>query len=69
MLLFRQIAPGKHERPKGHLLKQFYFDAQALKKKFETFNMVHISRDLNTRADELANKAMDTKSSHVSIYA
>ncbi|KAL7487696.1 hypothetical protein ACHAW6_013264 [Cyclotella cf. meneghiniana] len=65
MLIFRQIE-GK-DKVKSSILKQFYFEAVALKKKFTVFTMVHIGREMNKRADELANEAMDTKCSRVSI--
>ncbi|KAL3778544.1 hypothetical protein HJC23_001713 [Cyclotella cryptica] len=65
MLIFRQI-DGK-DKVKSSILKQFYFEALALKKKFTVFTMVHIEREKNKRADELANEAMDTKCSRVSI--
>ena len=43
-------------------LKAYYDEAVSLSKEFASFQTSHIERARNARADELANEAMDTKS-------
>lgn len=58
-LLVRQIA-GEY-RVKSEDLRPLYTKALALLKKFSRWQVVHVLRDKNKRADELANMAMDRK--------
>ncbi|MFH1017872.1 MAG: ribonuclease HI family protein [Pseudomonadota bacterium] len=44
----------KHEN-----LKRFWREAQALKDRFKRFEIKHVPREENRRADELANMALD----------
>lgn len=46
-------------RVKDKKLKNFYQEVNLLKMKFEKFEIEHIPREKNKRADELANKALD----------
>lgn len=45
---------------KSALLKPLLDEAMTLVRKFNTFNIKHIYRKYNSRADELANMAMDS---------
>ena len=57
-LVIRQIE-GVY-RVKNANLRTYYKKAIALRKKFDSFQVRHIPRDQNSRADELANEAMDS---------
>ena len=61
MLVLQQIA--LKWKVKSPTLKQYFDDAMSLKKQFTFFETSHIERAKNSRADELANEAMDTRSS------
>jgi ribonuclease HI len=56
-LLVRQIR-GEY-RVKHPRLRQFYDQVQHLVRSFETFEINHVGRETNTRADLLANRAID----------
>jgi len=60
-LILRQIE-GRYQ-VKSPSLKPFYKKAMTLSREFASFQTSHIERARNARADELANEAMDTKSS------
>jgi len=60
-LILRQV-DGKY-KVKSPTLKGYYNKAMVLRREFASFETGHIERARNGRADELANKAMDTKSS------
>eukprot|EP00584_Thalassiosira_punctigera_P024493 CAMPEP_0172576600 /NCGR_PEP_ID=MMETSP1067-20121228/137807_1 /TAXON_ID=265564 ORGANISM="Thalassiosira punctigera, Strain Tpunct2005C2" /NCGR_SAMPLE_ID=MMETSP1067 /ASSEMBLY_ACC=CAM_ASM_000444 /LENGTH=399 /DNA_ID=CAMNT_0013369275 /DNA_START=290 /DNA_END=1486 /DNA_ORIENTATION=- len=64
-LILRQIE-GKY-KVKSLSLKDYYKEALSLSREFASFHTSHIERARNARADELANIAMDTKSSVVSL--
>jgi ribonuclease HI len=56
-LVVRQM---KHEyRVKHEGLKPLFLKAETLSKKFATFKIVHVRREMNEHADRLANIAMD----------
>jgi ribonuclease HI len=61
-LILRQIE-GRY-KVKSPSLKDYYNKAISLSKEFASFQTNHIERARNARADELANIAMDTESSH-----
>ena len=61
-LILRQVE-GKY-KVKSQSLKYYYELVTCIRKEFTSFETSHIERCLNGRADELANKAMDTKTSH-----
>lgn len=42
-------------------LRPLWEEAQTLSKKFKSFSIVHVPREENRRADELANKALDQR--------
>jgi probable phosphoglycerate mutase len=56
-LMVRQIN-GQY-KVKSPDLRPFYDEARALFARFASWQMVHVLRHLNARADELANRAMD----------
>jgi ribonuclease HI len=56
-LLVRQIR-GEY-RVKNARLRQFYDQAQHLVRAFEVFEIGHVRRGMNTRADLLANRAIE----------
>ena len=56
-LIIRQIE-GVY-KVKNANLRTYYKEAIALRKKFDSFQVRHIPREQNSRADELANEAMD----------
>jgi ribonuclease HI len=60
-LLVRQMN-GQY-RVKNAGLKPLFEQANTLAGRFETFSIRHVRREENTRADELANKAMNLKRS------
>jgi ribonuclease HI len=49
---------GKYKIKKLHLI-DLMFEIKGLAQNFKTIKMVHISRDLNIEADEVANMALD----------
>jgi ribonuclease HI len=56
-LLVRQIR-GEY-RVKNPRLREFHDQVQHLVRSFETFEVNHVGREMNTRADLLANRAID----------
>ena len=60
-LILRQI-DGVY-RVKSEKLRSYYDEAMSLRREFASFRTNHIERTRNTRADELANEAMNNKSS------
>jgi ribonuclease HI len=56
-LIVRQVL-GQY-KVKHPNLKEFWREAQALKGRFKRFAIHHVPREENTRADELANQALD----------
>jgi ribonuclease HI/probable phosphoglycerate mutase len=56
-LMVRQMT-GQY-RVKHPNLKQFWLRAQELSRKFQAFSIRHVPREENSRADELANRALD----------
>ena len=60
-LILRQV-DGKYKVNSPNL-KSYHKEALSLSKEFESFQTSHIERARTGRADELANKAMDNKSS------
>ena len=59
-LLIRQLK-GQYKVKSKSLLPLFK-KCQSLLDQFESFQLEHVRRELNTKADELANKALDTLS-------
>lgn len=59
-LILRQLE-GRYKVNSPNL-KAYYDEAVSLSKEFASFQTSHIERARNARADELANEAMDTKS-------
>lgn len=60
-LILRQVE-GTY-KVRSPLLRDYYNEAMSLSREFASFETSHIERARNARADELANEAMDTKSS------
>ncbi len=60
-LILRQI-DGVY-RVKSEKLRSYYDEAMSLRREFASFQTNHIERSRNSRADELANEAMNNKSS------
>ncbi len=58
-LLVRQIK-GQYRVKAPHLLP-LYETAQRTRKEFETFDIAHVPREMNSLADRLANRAIDQK--------
>jgi ribonuclease HI len=58
-LVVRQMMGVYKVRNEG--LKPLFARAQALAGKFGTFRIAHVRRELNTRADAEANRALDSK--------
>lgn len=56
-LLVRQIQ-GEY-RVKNSRLRQFYEQVQHLTRSFDTFEIDHVGREMNARADLLANRAIE----------
>ena len=56
-LIVRQLN-GEY-KVKAEQLKPLFREAIQLTKKFKSFKMKHVPREQNTRADELANEALD----------
>jgi len=56
-LIVRQMLGQYQIRDQG--LRSLWEEAQRLSKEFRSFIIVHIPRDENDRADELANQALD----------
>lgn len=56
-LLVRQIR-GEY-RVKNSRLRQFYEQVQHLTRSFDTFEIDHVGREMNARADLLANRAIE----------
>ena len=54
-LVVRQV--GGRYRVKDIMLQQYVARVQALKKKFTSFELIHIPRELNKEADKLAQQA------------
>ena len=57
LLLVKQMT-GEY-RVKNQRLFSYLKEIQALRKNFKTFEIVHVRREFNTRADRLANMALD----------
>jgi dinuclear metal center YbgI/SA1388 family protein len=57
-LLVRQM--GGEYRVKNEGLKPLHAQARALAERFDRIAIIHVSREENTRADELVNQALDT---------
>ncbi|KAL3810644.1 hypothetical protein ACHAXA_008168 [Cyclostephanos tholiformis] len=60
-LILRQL-DGSY-RVKSRTLLTHYNEAMSLVREFESFEACHIERSRNSRADELANLAMDSRTS------
>jgi ribonuclease HI len=58
-LLVRQLK-GQYRVKAAHLLP-LYEAAQRTRKEFETFDISHVPREMNSLADQLANRAIDQK--------
>jgi len=54
-LVVRQV--GGRYRVKDIMLQQYVARVQALKKKFASFELIHVPRELNKEADKLAQQA------------
>lgn len=65
-LVVRQIL-GEY-KVKNERMIPFYNMSKALIKLFDSFKITHVKRAENKKADELANKAMDTKSVIINKY-
>ena len=64
-LILRQVE-GRY-KVNSATLKPYHREAVALKEEFGTFEMSHIEKARNGRVDELANEAMDMRSSRGSF--
>ncbi|WP_054870020.1 ribonuclease HI family protein [Caloranaerobacter sp. TR13] len=62
-LVVKQIK-GEY-KVRNERMKPFYEMANSLISQFDNFNIYHVRREKNKRADELANLAMDTKGINV----
>ena len=58
-LMIKQLK-GEYKVAKAEL-KTLYIEAQALLEQVSSYSLIHLKRNLNKRADELANIAMDTE--------
>ena len=65
MLVIRQLE-GKW-RVKAENLRPYYQKAMKLLQQFDSFHVNHIERAENSRADELANEAMDLRDSRLDL--
>ena len=65
MLVIRQLE-GKW-RVKAENLRPYYQKAMKLLQQFDSFHVNHIDRAANSRADELANEAMDSRDSRLDL--
>jgi ribonuclease HI len=65
MLVIKQLE-GKW-RVKAENLRPYYQNAMKLLKQFDSFHVNHIDRAENSRADELANEAMDLRGSRLDL--
>jgi ribonuclease HI len=64
-LIIRQLE-GKYG-VKSEKLRPYYQQVQKLLRQFDSFHLCHIEREENARADELANKAMNTRRSSLDM--
>ena len=58
-LVVRQMMGVYKVRNEG--LKPLFEQAKSLARKFSSFRIAHVRRELNTRADAEANRALDSK--------
>lgn len=65
MLVIKQLE-GKW-RVKAENLRPYYQKAMKLLQQFDSFHVNHIERAENSRADELANEAMDSRDSRLDL--
>lgn len=65
MLVIKQLE-GKW-RVKAENLRPYYQKAKKLSQQFDSFHVNHIERAENSRADELANEAMDLRDSRLDL--
>ena len=54
-------------RVKAENLRPYHQKALNVLKQFDSFHLCHIEREQNSRADELANEAMDLRTSHLDL--
>lgn len=60
-LIQRQVA-GKYKVRQPHL-RELFQEVRSLAARFDRFSILHVPREKNTRADALANRAIDERAS------